>query len=147
MLVDELLECFEKIKSLKPGMSYYNKYLGDTSFLLAGLLGSLLKLKKDWNPKKWIDDSLLTGVKLDENKLSIFGVIIWGMENTTEQWTEPFYFEIEFENTESDFKEYTFYFGDLNNPELSYEEFRMNRNYWEQNDRDWKYILNKKSDM
>jgi hypothetical protein len=147
MLVNELWSCLDKIKPMKSGVDYYNEILGDTSFLLAGLLGALLKLREDWDSKKWLDDSLLTDVKLDKNRLSIWGVIIWGIENTTEQWTDPFYFGIELGNSESDFNEYTFLLGDLNKPEISYEEFGMNRNYWKQTERDWKYIINQKSQM
>ena len=145
MLVNELWSCLDKIESMKPREGYYNEILGDTSFLLTGLLGNLLKIRDDWDSKKWLDDSLLTGVKLDKNKLSIWGVIIWGVENTTDQWTDPFYFEVDLGNCKTDLNEYTFLFGDLNKSEISYEEFKINRNYWEQPERNWKYIINQKS--
>ncbi|MEM6737678.1 MAG: hypothetical protein AAF620_16565, partial [Bacteroidota bacterium] len=144
MLVDELWNCLNSIKSMKSKLDYYNEMLGDTSFLLAGLLGMLLKLRGDWDLKKWLDDSLIIGVKLNKSKLSIWGVMIWGMENTTEQWTDPFYFEIELGNEQPDFNEYTFMISDLDNPEIPYEEFRMNRNYWGQTERNWKYVINQK---
>lgn len=144
MLIDELWNHLGEVKSNKSG-SDYNEVLGETSFLLAGLLGALLKLRDDWELRRWLDDSLLSGVKLNQNRLSIWGVMIWGLENTTEQWTDPFYFEVELGNTKSDFKEYTFLLGDLNKPEVTYEEFSMNRNYWKQTERDWKYVINKKN--
>lgn len=147
MLVNELWSYLDKIKYLKIEGDYYNSTLGDTSFLLSGLLGALLKLRGDWGLSKWLDDSLLVDVKLNKSKLSIWGVMIWGVESTTEQWTDPFYFEVELGNNESEFTEYTFLLGDLNKPEISFEEFRMNRNYWGQNERDWKYIINQKSEI
>ena len=146
MLVSELWNCLSRIKSIRLGLDYYNEIMGDTSFLLAGLLGSLLSSKGDWDYNKWMDDSLLAKVKLNENKLSIWGVMIWGIENTTEQWTDPFYFEIELNQTEPDFKEYTFLFSDLNKSEIPYEEFSENRNYWEpSNEREWEYVINRKN--
>ena len=146
MLVSELWNCLSRIKSMKSTLGYYNENMGDTSFLLAGLLGSQLKLKDDWDAKKWIDDSLLMKINLNQNKLSILGVVIWGVEDVTDQWTDPFYFEIELEQTKPDFKEYTFLFSDLNKPEISYEEFRNNPNYWEPfNEREWKYVIKQKT--
>ncbi len=145
MLVNELWNRLDRVKSLKSEVDYYNDILGDTSFLLSGLLGALLELRSDWDKHRWIDDSLLLGVKLTKNKLSIWGVMIWGIENTTEQWTEPFYFEVVLDSNESDFSEYTFLLGDLNKPEIPYEEYRVNRNYWEEDERNWKYIINKKN--
>lgn len=141
MLVNELWNNFDTIKSLKQEVDYYNDMLGDTSFLLAGLLGALLKFEDKWDSKKWLDDSLLTNIRLNKNKLSICGVMIWGLENTTKQWTDPFSFKVDLGDTKSEFNEYTFMFGDLNKREISYEEFRINRNYWGQTERDWKYII------
>ena len=146
MLVLELWNCLSSVRSVKSDLIYYNKIMGDTSFLLAGLLNSLLKSKDDWDSNKWIDDSLLTKVKLYQNKLLIWGVMIWSVENVTAQWTDPFYFEIELDQVKKAFNKYTFLFSDLNKPEISYESFSQNRNYWEAFDgRDWKYIINQKN--
>jgi hypothetical protein len=148
MLVSELSNSVSRVKSMSSNLEYYNEILGDTSFLLAGLLDSLLKLKDDWDSKKWIDDSLLMKVNLNQNRFSIWGVMIGGVENVTDQWTDPFYFEIELNKAKSDFNEYTFLFSDLYKSEISYEEFRDNRSYWRpstSNERDWKYVINQKN--
>ncbi|WP_271782406.1 hypothetical protein [Aquimarina algiphila] len=144
MLISEFKSNLDKIKILKPTSKYYNEILGDTSFLLAGLLNFLLNSDEDWNPNKWIDDSLLTKVKLDENKLSIQGVMIWGLENITEQWTDPFYFEIKLNQDKPNFDEYTFLYCDLNRSEISYEDFNINPNYWKTKEIEWRYIINQK---
>ena len=144
MLIDELWNCLDKVKSIKSKLDYYNEVLGDTSFLLAGLLGALLRLRDDWDMRRWIDDSLLIGVRLNQNSLSIWGVMIWGMENTTKQWTDSFYFEVELDDTKSSFNEYTFLFGDLNKPETSYEEFRTDCNFEMPPEKNWKYEIKQK---
>lgn len=143
MLVHELINHLDKIKSINPTSVYYNETLGDTSFLLAGLLESLLKENfSEWDKRKWIDDSFITNVIIQSHKLIIEGVMIWGKMDTTEQWTEPFSFEIELLKDKTSFKEFTFVFGDLNNSEITYEEFRNNRDYWFASNRNWKYIIN-----
>lgn len=158
MLVSELCNSLDRIRTNKGKMDFYNGILGDTSFLIAGLLESLLKLKFDeWDPRKWIDDSLLTNINLNKNKLSIWGVMIWGMENETEQWTEPFYFEIDLNPNKLDFSIYTFLYCDLDNPEISYENFKESPDYWDKQldmnnnlnftERNWKYIINIKNEL
>ncbi len=145
MLVVELQNNLENVPNLDDHLIYYNDVLGDSSFLLAALLSQLVEKENDWNLERWIDDSLLTEINLTDNKLSIKGVMIWGIENSTEQWTDPFYFEIVFTEDTPNFKEYTFLFCDIDTPEISYEEFNDNRNYWENGFRNWKYILNHQS--
>ncbi|SEK63699.1 hypothetical protein SAMN05421740_102296 [Parapedobacter koreensis] len=144
MLVHELNNHLDKIKSINPiSVYYYNEILGDTSFLIVGLLESLLKEScSEWGEKKWIDDSLITNVIVQNNKLKIEGVIIWGKMDITEQWTDPFSFEIELLRDEISFKEFTFLFCDLDNPEITYEDFRDNRDYWVRTNRKWKYVIN-----
>jgi hypothetical protein len=145
ILVSDLWKSMDRIISIKEKLNYYNEILEGTSYLLAGLLESLIEKKfDDWDFNKWIDDSLLTKLELKDDKLSIWGVMIWGIENTTEQWTEPFYFEIKLLRNKMDFKEYTFLFSDLDNPEISYEVFGYNRDYWHPTERNWKYIINSK---
>ncbi len=142
MLVRELIKHIDKIKSINPMSIYYNEILGDTSFLLAGLLELLLKKNyNEWDERKWIDDSLITNVIMQNNKLIIEGVMIWGKTDTTEQWTDPFSFEIELLNNKTSFKEFTFLFCDLDNPEITYENFRDNRDYWARTNRKWKYVI------
>jgi hypothetical protein len=150
ILVSELQNSVDKIKAINRSFDYYNEILGATPYLLAGLLGILLKNKfKDWDSRKWMDDSLITKVRMNENKISIWGVMIWGLEDITEQWTEPFYFEIELDK--NGFNKYIFLFSDLENPEITYEDFRQNRNYWgneyfknnnwDPSEKNWKYII------
>lgn len=142
MLVSEITKCLDKIKFIDESPIYYNEQLGDTSFLLAGLLESLLKEKdKEWKSEKWMDDSLITGIVLQNNAVKINGVIIWGRENTTEQWTDPFSFEIELLENKKSYKEFVFLFCDLDTPEIAYEEFKNDRNYWTRIDRTWKYVI------
>ena len=143
MLVCELVKHLNKIKSINQKLIYYNEILGDTSFLLAGLLESLLRKKySEWDGRKWIDDSLITNVLIQNNKLKIDGIMIWGKKNTNEQWTDLFSFEMELLKDETNFKEFTFSFCDLDNPEITYEEFRDNRDYWASTNRNWKHVIN-----
>jgi len=143
MLVHELEKYGHKIDRNSRKNEYYNEQLGDTSFLLAGLLELLLKENiTEWDKEKWIDDSLITKIEINNDKLTIEGIMIWGIENTTEQWTDPFCFEIESFISKIDFKKITFLFGDWDYPEVSYEEFKKHRNFWGANDRNWKYIIN-----
>lgn len=143
MLLKELWNYKKSIGSLKLEAMYYNDHLGDTSFLLAGLLGELLKSRDDWDSTKWLDDSLLRKVHLNKSKLSIWGVMIWGTESTTEQWVDPFFFEVDLCNSLTHF---TFMLGDVNKPEIPYKEFRMDRTYWNQDERDWRYIICQEED-
>lgn len=155
ILISELNLNIGKINDNVPS-GYYNKALGNSSFLLAGLLGQLMSNKDDWEPDRWFDDSLLTKVKLDNGRLSIWGIMIWGKTDVTEQWADPFYFEIIQSQNRTAFTQYTFLFSDLNNPEITYEYFNEHRYFWDKeyystnewnpSERDWKYIINKKVD-
>lgn len=148
MLVDELTSHIDKIKSITRTPLYFNEILGDTSFLLAGLLGALLKKNFDeWDDRKWFDDCFITKVLLQNDKLKFYGVMIWGKNDTTEQWTEPFIFELELPNEEVNYRDFNFLFGDLDNSEITYEDFRDNRDYWANNNRNWKYIIKSKEVM
>lgn len=143
MLVGELVSRFDEVESISTTLTCYNEILGDTSFLLAGLLESLLKTNySDWDRKKWIDDSLITNVVIRNDKVIIEGIMIWGREGTTEQWTDPFIFEIEFLKDEISFRRFTFWFCDLEMDEISYEEFRTHRDYWNARSGNWKYVIN-----
>ena len=126
------------------------------SFLLAGVLELNLKADcENWDTDKWIDDSLLTKVTVDKNKVSIWGVMIWGRLDTTEQWTDPFYFEIVL--NEIGFIEYTFLYGEEQSIEVTYEAFNQNRNLWDRgfysskdwdpSERNWEYIINSRNEV
>ena len=152
MLVSELFNHIDNLRSNASKLGYYNEITGDTSMLLARLLDSLLRINfEDWNSKKWIDDSLLSKVKVKNNNISIWGVMIWGMDEVTDQWTDPFYFEIQLNERELTFFKYHFLFCDLNQGEISYEEFAKHRQYWTEDyysnsawdvsEKDWNYII------
>jgi hypothetical protein len=148
MLVDELMKDLERIKSIDKGLVYYNEFLGSTSFLLAGLLELLLKKNfGEWDNRKWIDDSLITSISTQNEIMNIGGIMIWGRENTTKQWTDPFSFEIELSMDEVGFERFTFLFCDSDIHEISYEEFKINREYWDNSNRNWKYIINSNKEL
>ncbi|RNA62005.1 hypothetical protein D1631_08680 [Chryseobacterium nematophagum] len=150
LLLDEIQNNLNK-KVVSESHDYYNEYTGYISVLLASILEKRLLKDTDWNSNRWIDDSLLTKLKLSNSKLSIWGIMIWGVKNLNKQWTDPFYFEIEFKIENEKFDNYTFLFGDLINHEISYEAFANNRNYWDVDyyttsdwspvERNWKYII------
>lgn len=146
MLAFEIRKCLDKEEFDKGGVLYFNEFLGDTSFLLATLLQRQLENSApDWDSKRWVDDSLIEKcVTKNGNRIGIGGVIIWGLENSTKQWTDPFYFESEFTEDKTDFSWYTFLFCDLDSEGISYEEINLNRSYWNFKKRNWRYILNSK---
>ena len=67
------------------------------------------------------------------------------------QWTEPFYFEVKLNEDESNFTKLAMLFSDLDNPEITYNEFNKNRDIWDNDfylnsswhpsERNWKYII------
>lgn len=133
---------------------YYNEYLGDTSILMTSILEEKLLDTDNWEIGKWLDDCLLTKAKCQENKIFIWGVIIWGRLDTTKQWTDPLYFEIQLNDKWDDFIEMTFLLGEVDSPEIAYEEFNENRGMWDRNfysnknwnpvERNWNYVINLK---
>ncbi|KMQ59942.1 hypothetical protein ACM46_16925 [Chryseobacterium angstadtii] len=130
MLLQDLAQNLNNIQK-NNSLIYYNEILGDTSFLLAGLLNVLVK-KENFIDKIWIDDSLITDIKLlNSNKIFIKGVMIWGKEGTTAQWVDPFEFIMKFDNDLSTFINYTFFYQDFDINEISYEEYRENRYNYE----------------
>ena len=143
MVETEITKYLNKDICPQQNENYLNSMLGDTSFLLAGLLDSLLKREaSDWDHSKWIDDCLINEVDKSNNKIGISGIMIWGKLNTTEQWTDPFYFELRLPRDEANSKRHTFLFSDLKHEEITYRSFRENRNYWDATERNWKYIIN-----
>lgn len=96
----------------------------------------------DWEAK-WLDDSLITQVRLCGNRLILRGVMIWGRPGTTEQWVDPFAFEIEpfFNGTAT--RHFTFSFCENAESEVTYEEYK-NKPTFEGNEKGmmWKYIIN-----
>ena len=143
MLLEELLSNIDNTTNFK-NSTYYNEILGDTSFLLAGLLNSIFKKESDGDENVWIDDSLITAIKLIDNKIFIDGVMIWGKGGTTEQWVEPFKFIMNLDKSLKNFTSYKFFFKDLDLKEISYEDFRENRDYYSHEIKNWKYEFNSK---
>ncbi|AZB18813.1 hypothetical protein EG352_13995 [Chryseobacterium indologenes] len=134
-----LLEITQNINNIEVvhHIDYYNEIMGDTSILLTSILEEHLLENKNWDKNKWLDDCLLSNVKLlSNNGFSINGIMIWGRNDTLEEWTEPFYFEARTSNGQN---QYEFLFGDLDNSEISYEEFKIDRKYWSYKIRHWRY--------
>lgn len=142
MLAEELLNCLSEPIQIIRKNGYYNESLGDTSFLLSGLLGCLLEQYPEWEKEKWLDDSLITNIKSEDQNIILNGVIIWGRDNTTEEWTDPFCFSGDLDKTTQTFRRYTFLFGDLGKDEISYSEYKHNRDYWNGKEYNWRYIIN-----
>lgn len=146
MLKNELNQYMPIIKGITRPVTYFNQFIGNTSFLLVGLLEAHLRVCHDqWTPAKWMDDSLITDVKITDEILSIEGIAIWGIENDIDQWTEPLLFTVLLRNFTVDITNYSFLFGDTAEEEVSYGDFRFNRDIWTRSDRDWRYIVNVKS--
>jgi hypothetical protein len=156
MLVKEISK---SIRDMNPNLNldYYNEVMGDTSFLLASVLENYLKKRCDWNLDKWIDDSLLTRVRVNKNIVSIWGVMIWGKKGYSEQWVAPFYFEITLNNDCNDFIKFNFLYEEDTSNETTYEHFNKNRDMWDKCvyltehwnpfERSWKYMLDSNSPL
>jgi hypothetical protein len=142
MLVPQLISGVEKLSLINTKPVYYNELFGDTSFLLTGLLELMLKKKfDDWEEDKWFDDSLLSSARFSNSTLTLGGVIIWGREDTSQRWTDPFSFQIDLRVDEKNYKRYAFLFGHVNDQEVTYEEFIDDHGYWDNREKDWKYII------
>ena len=157
MLILELIEFEYKIAEISE-VTYYNEYLGDSSIILSSILGEHLLGRKDWDVEKWLDDCLLTKVKFNDNGCyNIWGIMIWGKENTTQQWVDPFFFNIQLAEKKSNFSEYTFLFSEEGRKEITYEEFSGNRSLldenfyltedWNPSERNWKFIIYSKNNL
>lgn len=146
MLFQEINEHLDSIVSKKQTLVYYNEIMGDTSFLLAGVLESLLKENvAEWDHAKWMDDSLLTHVEIENDILRIGGIMVWGRGGTTEQWVDPFSFETALPGAQHVPRRFVFLFSDWDKPELSYGKFNEKRHYWEGSPRNWRYVIDFRS--
>lgn len=146
MLANELLKYLDNKLSQEQETTYYNHSLGDTSVILTALLDGLLKEQDAWDNRRWLDDSLLSDLSLNSTYVEFGGITIWGLSDTTKQWTEPFQFMGFFNSDRSNFERYVFRFGDANKPEVLYSHFRLNRGIWDNTERDWEFemVLNRK---
>lgn len=74
--------------------------------------------------------------------------MIWGIGYTTEQWVEPFYFDVALvknkASTRVDMNDYNLYFGNTDNPAIPYSYFSKNREYWQQDLSNWAYKFRSK---
>src|SRR5262245_27791496 len=124
MVESSIMKDLNKDEPIEMVGGYYNAAL-DASYLLAGLLELLLKERvADWDSNtRWIDDSLIEEVDKRENKFGISGVMIWGRNDTSEQWTDPFYFEMRWLGNDDNRNRLTFLFCDLDSEEMSYGTF------------------------
>ena len=134
MLDSEILESRSNILNTEYN---YNIAMGKTSYLLAAYIGLLLKQNDpEWKKDRWMDDSILEGVDYNDFECRIWGVMIFGIENSTEQWTEPFVYV-----SQNNGKTWFVFYGDKNQEPYSYDNFRFDREYWRNphGNRDWKY--------
>lgn len=153
MLFDEFDKHLFKA-DLSKNLGYYNEVCGDASFIIAAILDKKLEERGEyWNTETdWVDDCLLTRINLEEQKLSIWGIMIWGKSNTTKQWTDSFYFELDWINGSS-FRDgqMKFLFGDKNEESLIYSDFANDRGFWDRDfykddtwnieEREWKHSI------
>lgn len=142
MLSIELSNRLKGERSIIEFSNYYNKSLGDTSFILAGLLEAHLQRKYcEWFINgKWIDDTLIETFEHNGNEIDMSGIVIWGISGQTEQWTDPFKIILQF--IDDVIANYNILFGDLFRESLNYTDFKHNRNYWKEREPDWSYIIN-----
>lgn len=153
MLASEICNNFLLLKERRT-LYCYNEIMGDSSFLLSGILERELENDDAWSSVNWIDDSLIHKVDIDGCKVRIWGVMIWGKDGTTKQWTDPFYCELTIDCKSIDLQELTILFGDVSINELIYEEFSDNRDFWDRafysdtywtpSEREWKYKVHSK---
>jgi hypothetical protein len=152
MLAMELFPYSTRKSSIAPVSKYYNETLGDVSFILGGILKSHLKEKYlEWFVDgKWIDDTLIeTFIDNRQVKnhsiIEMGGVVISGVNGSSEQWTDPFRIVIEFYY--DDIVKYTILFGDVARSSLRFTEFKYDRDYWKKVEPDWDYIILKKMEQ
>ncbi|KAB2916179.1 MAG: hypothetical protein F9K23_08695 [Bacteroidetes bacterium] len=142
MLFENLINSITSIKSATLHQNYYNDLVGNTSVILSAILAQYLRSKYvEWKKEKWIDDSLITGVEFKNEIFYINGVVIWGRMDTTEQWTDPFYFEATLNTVKKTFQKFKLLFGDKEIPSLTYEVFKYQRDYWDGANRNWAYSI------
>ena len=148
-----LINEISKISDLKiERCDYYNHLFADSSIVLCSILEEYLLEREDWEEEKWLDDSLLTKLEVNQREVKIWGVMIWGRVDVSQQWTDPFFFNLRFRGNEKVNFEYTYLFGESDSPEVTYEEFNSRRGIWDKehyssdewnpSERDWKYIIN-----
>lgn len=154
-LLIELKLIFRDKKNLNSEL-YYNEFSGNTSVYFTSLLYEKLYENENWDKNIWLDDSLLTKVTFVDDKYCVWAVVISGKQGTTQQWTDPAYFEVIPNHDSSKYNEYTFLFGDKYINSLDYKEYSKNRTFWDRDfykdsswnpaERDWDFIINVKNE-
>lgn len=154
MLSSELCDSLDTIEK-NIGLDCYNELLGDTSFLLAGILENELKNNPEWSSLKWLDDSLIHKINIERKKVQLWGVMIWGKDGTTKQWTDPFFCEFYINCKQQEIQKLIVLFGDEKIEAITYQQFAENRTYWDKNyysneqwdpsEREWKFIISAKN--
>lgn len=125
--------------------------IGDTSALISGLLQAHLSKESEWSAERWIDDIVISKLSLNENVITVWGVVIWGIFGMNKQWTEPVFCKISMNNAWSHIAAYELFFGDQNTSELLYEDYSKDKGYWDGNyytdnswnpqERSWKFFI------
>lgn len=147
-IVEDIKDNLDIIKTAKKTSAYYNNLFGRCSYILAGILEQFMDAKyDDWDKEIWFDDSLISDFNLENDNISFGGVMIWGKLNISDQWVDPFYFNIQLNDNEIGFNNYSILFADLNSPSISYENFAKNRDYFDRIEKDWKYGINVPKDL
>ena len=142
ILFNELIAHLNAFTSEYEKQDYYNSKLGSTSYLLARLLDKNLNEDEYWAKNGcWVDDCLISNIYKEKKTLKLSGLMIWGKGGTTQQWADPFRFEVELIFEEKLFKSYTFYFGDEDEPIKIYSNYRHKRDLWNDFKGNWNYII------
>ncbi len=119
------------VQSKDENKIYYNDELNDIPFIIGAILDKQLRENNNiWIEKdnKWVDDILITKTKVNNDNFEFWGVVIWGRNKTTEQWTDPGYFKIFFDSNR--ISKISILFKDVKNDSISYTKFTKNRDVW-----------------
>ncbi|MBN8670795.1 MAG: hypothetical protein J0L80_08920 [Chitinophagales bacterium] len=117
---------------------YLNNSLGDISFLIAAIIGFLMQQEADeWESRKWCDDTLITNFSINEDVIVCKGILIWGILDDTMQWTDPFEIEISVIDKRYNRFALILFFKDVYKTSITYEEYSINRHYWDFSSIDW----------
>jgi hypothetical protein len=148
LLKFELVKHYDAIKTGDNHSLYQNSLLGNTSILLAGLLGLLMKEHyPEWCKNRWVDDCLISSSNVKLGRIIMEGVVIVGSYHSTEQWTSAFQFELDEHDPKLNNTVFRFKFCNVQIPELSYDKFKKDRIFWKRINNDFKFEIETKLDM
>tara|TARA_B110000003_G_C16403654_1_gene439329 strand:- start:149 stop:628 length:480 start_codon:yes stop_codon:yes gene_type:complete len=109
----------------------FDKELRDVAIYLSGIIENSIGSVEEWGDLDWIDDCLLNKVRLSGDHLSFWGIVIWGKSNTTNQWVDPFHCRVLLDFRKKTCRNFHLKFKSKILKEISYEEFSVNRKYWD----------------